>query len=144
VNLPQDGACDDVLLRGGVVFNEYWVERLLHHCKSEFGAEIEKISTLESVGINEESWENAMYAMFGYLCYSNIYNFVPSCTGAARKVVGGRIAPGENFGGVVLQPSKGTSRTGEPLPTWPRKNGPLHGTEGTPHNPFSGAAEGLN
>jgi hypothetical protein len=37
------------------------------------------------------------YAMFGYLCYNNVYNFVPSCTGAARPVVGGRIAPGENF-----------------------------------------------
>ena len=37
-----------------------------------------------------------------YLCFNNVYNFVPSCTGATRKVVGGRIAPGENFHSVRL------------------------------------------
>ena len=32
-----------------------------------------------------------------YMCVNNMYNFVPSCTGASRPVVGGRIAPGENY-----------------------------------------------
>jgi hypothetical protein len=40
--------------------------------------------------------------MFGYLCFNNIYNYVPSCTGALRPVVGGKIAPGENFHSVKL------------------------------------------
>jgi hypothetical protein len=28
---------------------------------------------------------------------AGIYNFVPSCTGAAARVVGGKIAPGANY-----------------------------------------------
>ena len=58
--------------------------------------------TLKDLGIDEESWENAMYAMFGYLCFNNMFNFVPSCTGAARPVVGGKFAPGENFAALML------------------------------------------
>ena len=50
-----------------------------------------------SLDIDEDAWENAMYAMFGYLAFNNIYNFVPSCTGAPKPVVGGKIAPGDNF-----------------------------------------------
>lgn len=97
-----NGATDDVLLRGGVVFNTFFVERLRAQMSIELQTEVPRISTLGDVGIDEESWENAMYAMFGYLCYNNIYNFVPSCTGASRPVVGGRIAPGENFHSVRL------------------------------------------
>ena len=97
-----DDATDDVLLRGGVVFNTFFVERLRAQMSIELQTEVPRISTLGDVGIDEESWENAMYAMFGYLCYNNIYNFVPSCTGASRPVVGGRIAPGANFHSVRL------------------------------------------
>ena len=96
------GATDDVLLRGGVVNNTFFVERLRAQMSRCLGADVQRITTLEDVGICEESWENAMYAMFGYLCFNNIYNFVPSCTGATRRVVGGRIAPGENFHSVRL------------------------------------------
>lgn len=91
------GATDDVLLRGGVCANAYFVERLRAQMTEQLGTEVAQITTLADVAIDEDSWENAMYAMFGYLCYNNVYNFVPSCTGAARPVVGGRIAPGENF-----------------------------------------------
>lgn len=97
-----NGATDDVLLRGGVCNNSYFVERLRAQMAMQLGADVKKITTLADVGIDEDSWENAMYAMFGYLCYNNVYNFVPSCTGAARPVVGGRIAPGENFHSVKL------------------------------------------
>ena len=96
------GMTDDVLLRGGVCHNSYFVERLRAQMSLQLGADVERITTLEDVGLNEDSWENAMYAMFGYLCYNNVYNFVPSCTGAARPVVGGRIAPGENFHSMKL------------------------------------------
>ena len=40
--------------------------------------------------------------MFGYLCVNNLFNFVPSCTGADRPVVGGKIAPGNNFTTLAL------------------------------------------
>merc|ERR1712216_506308 len=96
------GKCDDVLLRGGICNNSYFVERLRAQMSEQLGADVKRITTLDDVGLNEDSWENAMYAMFGYLCYNNVYNFVPSCTGASRPVVGGRIAPGENFHSVRL------------------------------------------
>ena len=92
-----NGATDDVLLRGGVCANGYFVERLKANFEKELNTPIDRIKTLTDVGQSDDAWENAMYALFGNLCYNNIYNFVPSCTGASRPVVGGRIAPGENF-----------------------------------------------
>jgi len=92
-----NGATDDVLLRGGVCFNTYFVERLQAQMSEQLGVTVHKVKTLDDLNIDEESWENAMYAMFGYLCFNNIYNFVPSCTGANYPVVGGKVAPGENF-----------------------------------------------
>ena len=97
-----DGATDDVLLRGGACNNSYFVERLKANFEEQLDVSIPNIRTLDELGIDEESWENAMYAMFGYLCYNNVYNFVPTCTGASRPVVGGRIAPGQNFHSVRL------------------------------------------
>ena len=72
---------------------------------SKFSLEIMLIclgAQLEDLGLNEDSWENAMYAMFGYLSFNNLYNFVPSCTGASHPVVGGRCAPGKNFASISL------------------------------------------
>jgi anhydro-N-acetylmuramic acid kinase len=53
---------DDVLLRGGVCNNSYFVERLLANISTHLEADIPKISTLADVGIDEDSWENAMCA----------------------------------------------------------------------------------
>jgi anhydro-N-acetylmuramic acid kinase len=97
-----DGATDEVLLRGGVSNNSYFVERLTKNMETQLNVKLDRLKTLEDIGIDEDSWENAMYAMFGYLCWNNVYNFVPSCTGASRHVVGGRIAPGENMHSVRL------------------------------------------
>jgi len=97
-----NGATDDVILRGCVGNNSYFVERLKSNMETQLNVKIDRLKTLEDLGINEDSWENAMYAMFGYLCWNNVYNFVPSCTGAVRHVVGGRIAPGENMHSVRL------------------------------------------
>jgi anhydro-N-acetylmuramic acid kinase len=109
-----DGATDDVLLRGGICNNSYFVERLQHNMSEQLGVTIPKILTLEDVGLDEDAWENAMYAMMGYLCYNNMYNFVPTCTGASRHVVGGRIAPGENFAMAALT-NLPKSAAGSPL-----------------------------
>lgn len=96
------GSAVDVLMRGGVMHNSYFVERVREQMASLLGVNVDRISTLTDIGIDEESWEQAMYALFGYLCFNNVYNFVPSCTGASRPVVGGKIAPGENFHSVRL------------------------------------------
>ena len=76
-----------IVLRGGVRSNSYFVERLKLNLETQLGVHIDKIKEMEDLGLDGESWENAMYAMFGYLCFNNVYNFVPSCTGAVRLVV---------------------------------------------------------
>lgn len=95
---------NDVIMRGGVCYNTYYMERLCVNMNEQLGSNLthelgqaNSLKTLEQVGLNEDSWENAMYALFGYLCVKNICNFVPSCTGADYAVVGGKIAPGANF-----------------------------------------------
>jgi anhydro-N-acetylmuramic acid kinase len=98
-----NGATDDILVRGGVLKNKYFMERLQAQFSEQLKTEIKKIKTLEELGLDEDAWENAQYAMMGYLCFNNIYNFVPSCTGASRPVVGGKIAPGENFHEIALK-----------------------------------------
>lgn len=77
--------------------NTYFVERLRHCLNKHLGSRIDRIQTLADVGIDAATWEEAMYAMFGYLCVNDLYNFQPNCTGAARPVVGGKIAPGDNY-----------------------------------------------
>lgn len=44
-----DGATDDVLLRGGVTANSYFVERLRVNMSKELNTEIPRISTLADV-----------------------------------------------------------------------------------------------
>jgi anhydro-N-acetylmuramic acid kinase len=100
-NIVAGAACD-VVLRGGVVNNKHWVNRLLFYMNVCLGKDFGRIKTLDELGIDEESWENAMYAIFGYLCFNNMFNFVPSCTGASHPVVGGKIAPGQNFHSLAL------------------------------------------
>lgn len=73
-----DGKTNDVLLRGGVCNNSYFVERLKANLEVKLGKSIDRIETLEDLGLD---WEN----------------FVPSCISTRQPVVGGRIAPGENF-----------------------------------------------
>jgi len=99
------GSTDDVILRGGVANNGFFMERMSAQMTEHLGTDIQ-IRTLEDIGLNEDSWENALYALMGYLCFKNKYNFVPSCTGASRSVVGGKIAPGENYAAVVLKSLK--------------------------------------
>ena len=92
-----NGATDDVLLRGGVCANSYFMERLRVNLEEQLQVKIPHIKTLDELGLDKDSWETAMYGMFGFLCIHNMFNFQPSCTGAAWPVVGGKIAPGDNF-----------------------------------------------
>ena len=76
-----------IVLRGGVCSNSYFVERLKLNLETQLSVHIDKIKEMEDLGLDGESWENAMYAMFGYLCFNNVYNFVPSYTDAVCPVV---------------------------------------------------------
>lgn len=113
-----DGNCLDVVLRGGVINNKQWVGRLLFHMNEQLEKDFRKIRTLNELGIDERSWETAMYAMFGYLCFNGLYNFVPQCTGAKYPVVGGKIAPGKNFGNITLKQMKNVTQQHSLLPLY--------------------------
>merc|ERR1712025_866050 len=67
---------DDVVMRGGVCHNAYFMERLkenmngidINGIKRAYtgvcAGNLEKIKTLDDLGLDEDSWENAMYALF--------------------------------------------------------------------------------
>jgi len=100
---PGIMGCQDVILRGSVWRNSYFMERLQFQMMDHLECDQEmQVKLLDEIGLEEESWENALYALLGFLCFRNKYNFVPSCTGASRWVVGGKIAPGDNFKSVAL------------------------------------------
>jgi len=97
--LPPNASTDDIILRGGIKNNSYFCERLAANLSEQLDISVSpaEFTTLEALNMDEDSWENNMYALFGYLCFRGLYNFVPSCTGAKCPVVGGRIAPGDNY-----------------------------------------------
>jgi anhydro-N-acetylmuramic acid kinase len=101
---PKEGVTNDVVLRGGIRANSYFKERLAAQMSEQLGLENFGASNLKQLEeltdtpwLEEDSWENCMYALMGYTCFRGFYNNVPSCTGASRHVVGGRIAPGDNY-----------------------------------------------
>lgn len=94
--------CNDVILRGSVYKNGYFMERLNAQMAEICESKDLQVKLLDDIGLEEDSWENCLYALLGFLCFRNKYNFIPSCTGAKRHVVGGKIAPGENFKSVAL------------------------------------------
>lgn len=89
-----DRPLHDVVVRGGVTNNKFWMERLRAHLADQLNEDVDglRIRTLDDIGLEEETWENAMYAIFGFLCRNGYANFAPSCTGATRTVVGGKVA----------------------------------------------------
>jgi anhydro-N-acetylmuramic acid kinase len=92
------GHCtDDVIVRGSVQKNLYFMERLQQNL-SELLEENVILKRLDDIGLDEESWDSVLYAMMGFLCIRGLYNFIPSCTGAAWPVVGGKICPANNYG----------------------------------------------
>jgi len=97
------GPCtDDIIVRGGVRNNPYFMERLRVHLCHAIGQDIQVLRSLNDLGFEEKSWETVLYAMMGFLCINGLYNFVPSCTGASHSVVGGKICLGNNFVSIEL------------------------------------------
>lgn len=91
------GGSTDVIVRGQARKNLYFMERLHANLCESMGVSIDRLGTLGDLGLDEDSWETAMYAMFGFLCFTGLHAFVPSCTGAEKSVISGKICPGENF-----------------------------------------------
>lgn len=92
----------DIIVRGKVKKNNYFMERLLVNLRNILQTDIKSLKSLDDLGIDEESWETVMYAMFGFLGIKGLYNFIPSCTGASSHVIGGKICPGDNYSSLFL------------------------------------------
>jgi 1,6-anhydro-N-acetylmuramate kinase len=73
------GATDDVLLRGGVCANAYFVERLRAQMTEQLGTEVARITTLADVAIDEDSWENAMYQPRDMISHSQNSGLTQNC-----------------------------------------------------------------
>ncbi len=82
---------NDIIVRGGVCNNAYFMERLRINLEACLELPIERLKTLTELGLDEESWETVLYALLGYLCFTKQTNFIPSCTGANHAVIGGKI-----------------------------------------------------
>jgi anhydro-N-acetylmuramic acid kinase len=99
---PSDANLPEVIVRGGVRHNTFFMQRLEHHLGAELkqAVRVQTLDELRGPG-SDDTWETVMYALFGYLCALNLPNFVPSCTGAKRGVSGGKIALAPGAGGVL-------------------------------------------
>ena len=93
----------EVIVRGGVRNNADFMSRLRGHVAEAIDRPDLELKGLADLGHDEASWETVMYALFGFLCVSGLHNFVPSCTGADRPVIGGKICPSDNFGALQLR-----------------------------------------
>eukprot|EP01083_Nonionella_stella_P045391 121961_1 len=90
----------DVVIRGQVRKNTYFMERLSVNLRQILKLETQVvIKSLNEVNncLPDDSWETCMYAIFGALAINGVFNFIPSITGASKAVVGGKIAPAENY-----------------------------------------------
>lgn len=81
-----------VIIGGGGVYNK----TLLYHIKTYCNKPL-KIKTHEDFGISNKFKEAIAFALLGYTTLYNIPNNIPSCTGASKEVVMGKIIPGNNI-----------------------------------------------
>jgi anhydro-N-acetylmuramic acid kinase len=56
-----------------------------------------RLLTTEDFGLNSEAKEAVAFAVLAYQTWQHRPGNVPSCTGARRPVVLGKIIPGENY-----------------------------------------------
>lgn len=77
---------DEVVIGGGGAYNK----TLMKYLRSYLTLNIE-LKTHENYGISNNFKEVMAFALLGYCTYYNIPNNIPSCTGAKKKVVLGKI-----------------------------------------------------
>jgi anhydro-N-acetylmuramic acid kinase len=85
-----------VVVGGGGGRNPVLMARLAHHLQQELGRAV-AICTHEALGINSDAKEALAFAVLAYLTLHGWPGNVPACTGAARPVILGEVAPGRNY-----------------------------------------------
>ena len=85
----------EIVISGGGVKNN----TLIAHLRKLFSVGayrgMPKITTSDKYGLPWKFKEAMLFALLGYTCYKNIPNNIPSCTGAKKKVILGKMTQGE-------------------------------------------------
>ena len=78
---------EEVIVGGGGAYNPTLMKYLRHYLPKHVN-----LKTHEAYGISNNFKEVMAFALLGYCTYYNIPNNLPSCTGANRRVVLGKLA----------------------------------------------------
>lgn len=79
---------EEVVIGGGGAYNPTLMKFLRHYLPKHI-----ELKTHEDYGISNNFKEVMAFALLGYCTYYGISNNVPSCTGAKKKVVLGKVTP---------------------------------------------------
>lgn len=77
---------EEVIIGGGGAYNPTLMKYLRHYLPKHIN-----LKTHEAYGISNNFKEVMAFALLGYCTYYNIPNNLPSCTGASRRVVLGKL-----------------------------------------------------
>ena len=83
----QISRVDNVIIGGGGAYNNTMMKCLRAYIPKHI-----EIKTHEDFGISNNFKEAMAFALLGYCTYYNIPNNIPSCTGASKRVVLGKIS----------------------------------------------------
>ncbi|WP_047871238.1 anhydro-N-acetylmuramic acid kinase [Nocardiopsis sp. RV163] len=78
----------EVLASGGGTRNPVLMERLAARLRPA------RLSTFDALGLDSDAKEAYLFALIGFLTWHGLPGSVPSCTGARRAPVAGRLTPG--------------------------------------------------
>lgn len=84
---PQISRVDNVIIGGGGAYNNTMMKFLRAYIPKHIA-----IKTHEDFGISNNFKEAMAFALLGYCTFYNIPNNIPSCTGASKRLVLGKIS----------------------------------------------------
>jgi len=86
----------EVYISGGGSRNNFLMTRIEVNLK-DMGNTNVIVRNHDSLGFNSDAKEGILFAVLAYATFQGIESNVPSCTGAEKKVILGKITPGSNF-----------------------------------------------
>lgn len=95
------GPIAQVVLAGGGANNPHLRTRIAEQLYGALGYRVE-VLTHESLGIDGDAKEALTFGLLAYLTLHGWPGNVPVCTGAAREQILGQIAPGANWGNLLM------------------------------------------
>ena len=84
-----------MLVAGGGAHNNFLMNRIKYHLPET------RIETTENISFSIDSKEAALFALLAYQCITGTPSSLPSCTGATKRTILGKITPGDNFSTLI-------------------------------------------